>query len=504
MFGVGLQFHFEHLVNVWRVALPGAILQSLCATLLGALVTRMFGWTWPAGLVFGAALSVASTVVLVRVLADNRDLETPTGRIAVGWLVIEDLFTVLLLVLLPAVVAHSTFDARLGAALGITLLKVTALVVIVFLLGQRAIPWLLERAAATRSREIFTLTILVVALGLAVGSARFFGVSMALGAFLAGMIVGRTEYSSQAAAEAMPMRDAFAVLFFVSVGMLLEPGFLIASPLLVAATLAVVLIGKPLAALAVVRLMGYSRRVAFGVGVSLAQVGEFSFILASVGYELGVLSAAATQTIVAVAIISIMLNPVLYRLAQVLQLDDDESLTPDLATKNRSLRRPPPARLDGLQHAGRASHHARGASVATPLAPGPAAGRPRPRVAPEGGAAVRDRARDRHAYRGGISRDAWHGAYPAAGSPPVRPRFLGGDRVSRTARGAAGTQANESGSIRARRWCLGPGVDHGAPLTVSVSSPKRHGFPQHVRSPSHFRTPLQRCGARKLRPIERL
>jgi len=315
MFGVGLHFHLEDLLAVRRVAIPGAIVQSAVATGLGAWVARMFGWSWSAGIVFGLALSVASTVVLVRVLADHRDLHTPTGHIAVGWLVVEDLFTVIVLVLLPALFeAGSAGPADLALALGGVAVKMTLLVAVTFLVGGRLIPRLLERVSATRSRELFTLTVLVVALGLAVGSAKLFGVSMALGAFLAGMVVGKSEFSQRAASEALPLRDAFAVLFFVSVGMLLDPLHVLAAPVLVTTTLAVVLVGKPLAAVAIVALLGYPPRVALGVAVALGQIGEFSFLLAALGRDLGLLNEAGVHTIVAVAIVSITINPLLYRL----------------------------------------------------------------------------------------------------------------------------------------------------------------------------------------------
>jgi CPA2 family monovalent cation:H+ antiporter-2 len=311
MFGVGLQFHIEELLAVRRVAVPGAVAQSVVATVLGALIAHALGSSWTAAFVFGVSLSVASTVVLVRVLADNRDLHTQTGHIAVGWLVVEDLFTVLALVLLPPLVGQS--DEPLGTALALTGLKVVALLVFAVVIGNRVIPWILDHVAHTRSRELFTLTVLVIALGLAVGSAVLFSVSMALGAFLAGLIVGRSEYSLRAASDALPMRDAFAVLFFVSVGMLLDPASLLDQPLLVVGTLAVVMVGKPLVAILMVRLLRYPARVALAVAVALSQIGEFSFILASLGKELGILSEDASNVIVAVAIISIVLNPVLYR-----------------------------------------------------------------------------------------------------------------------------------------------------------------------------------------------
>jgi CPA2 family monovalent cation:H+ antiporter-2 len=313
MFGVGLQFHVEELLAVRRVAVPGAILQSVVATVLGAVLARVFGWDWSAGLIFGMALAVASTVVLVRVLSDNNDLHTQAGHIAVGWLVVEDLFTVVALVLLPALFGPTTTDAPLWAALGLTAMKVTALVAFTVIVGTRVIPRLLDYVADTRSRELFTLTVLVIALGIAVGSSLVFKVSMALGAFLAGMVVGRSDYSLRAASEALPMRDAFAVLFFVSVGMLLDPGALIASPGLVAGALAVVLVGKPVVAVLLVWAMKYPFRTALTVGVALAQIGEFSFILATIGRELGILTTVATNALVATSIASIVLNPIAYR-----------------------------------------------------------------------------------------------------------------------------------------------------------------------------------------------
>src|SRR5262245_60490261 len=314
MFGVGLQLHVEELLAVRCVAVPGAIGQSAVATGLGALIGWMFGWGWAAGILFGMALSVASTVVLIRILSDNRDLHTPIGHIAVGWLVAEDLFTVIALVLLPALFGERGTQPNLALAVGVTLLKVAALVAFTILVGNRAIPKALDHVAATGSRELFTLTVLVLALGIAVGSALVFGVSMALGAFLAGLVVGRSDYSLRAASEALPFRDAFAVLFFVAVGMLLDPKFLLTSPGLIAATLAVVLVGKPLVALLIVRLLKYPFRVALSVAIALAQIGEFSFILGNLGRDFGILSSDAANTLVAVSIVSILLNPLLYRL----------------------------------------------------------------------------------------------------------------------------------------------------------------------------------------------
>lgn len=315
MFGVGLTFHFKELLAVRRVAIPGALGQSFVATILGCLVALGFGWSLSAGLVFGLAISVASTVVLIRVLSDNNELHTPTGHIAVGWLVVEDLFTVLALVLLPVLWrADSTGTSNVALALGWSIARIGLLVVFIVYVGGRLLPWLLERVAATRSRELFTLAVLALALSIAVGAAKLIGVSMALGAFLAGMVVGRSDFSSRAASEAVPMRDAFAVLFFTSVGMLFDPAFLLESPGLVAATLAIVLVGKPLAALAIVLLLKHPLRVALAVATSLAQIGEFSFILAALGLELGILTVQASNAIIVAAIVSISLNPILYRL----------------------------------------------------------------------------------------------------------------------------------------------------------------------------------------------
>lgn len=315
MFGVGLQFHLRELLAVRRVAIPGALGQSLVATLLGMAVGRAFGWDWSTCLVFGLAISVASTVVLTRVLSDTRDLHTPTGHIAVGWLVVEDLFTVLVLVLLPSVFGPQEAGLlQVILAVALAVVKLLLLIGFALVVGGRVIPWILRRMALAHSRELFTLTVLTLALGIAVGSALLFGASMALGAFLAGMIVGRSEYSLRAAAEALPMRDAFAVLFFVSVGMLFDPAFLLARPGLIAATTAVILLGKPLAALIIVLVLRYPLRVALSVAIALAQIGEFSFILATLGKELRIFNTEATNALIASAILSITLNPLLYRL----------------------------------------------------------------------------------------------------------------------------------------------------------------------------------------------
>jgi len=319
MFGVGLHFHVRELMAVKGIAVPGALVQSAVATVLGALVGRLVGWDWPTAVIFGGATSVASTVVLIRVLADNHDLHTRAGHIAVGWLVVEDLLTVVALVLLPTLLNAQSGPAGVAMALGLATLKIGLLVGLLVIVGGRVIPWTLERVAATRSRELFTLAVLVIALGIAVVSAKLFGVSMALGAFLAGMIVGRSDFSLRAASEALPMRDAFAVLFFVSVGMLFDPRTLLEAPGLIAATLGIVLVAKPLAALVIAVVRGYPLRIALPVATSLAQIGEFSFMLAAVARELGALPDRAVDALVAAAIASITLNPLLYRAARLLE-----------------------------------------------------------------------------------------------------------------------------------------------------------------------------------------
>jgi len=314
MFGVGLHFHVKDLLAVRKVAITGALSQSAVATLLGGFAGRAFGWPWSSSLVFGLALSVASTVMLTRVLADNQDLQTPTGRIAIGWLVVEDIFTVIVLVLLPAMFPAAPGEAvSIGKVAALTIAKLALLGVVSFVVGARLIPRILNGVAASHSRELFTLAVLVLALGIAVGSALTFGVSIALGAFLAGMIVGQSEFSLRAASDALPMRDAFAVLFFVSVGMLFDPNALMSSQGLLFATFAIVLVGKPITAFLIVTFLGYSSKIAFGVVVALAQIGEFSLILATVGNQLDILPGGATNLIIAASMGSLALNPLLYR-----------------------------------------------------------------------------------------------------------------------------------------------------------------------------------------------
>ena len=313
MFGVGLQFHVEELLAVRKVAVPGAIGQSVIATLLGAWLAVSFGWTPGAAIVFGIALSVASTVVVIRVLSDHNVLHTHAGHVTVGWLVVQDVVTVLAVVLLPAIFGREGSDQPLWIPIATTLLKVALLVAFTAIVGSRVIPFILDRVAKTRSRELFTLTVLVIALGIAVGSARIFGVSMALGAFLAGMVVGRSDYSLRAASDALPMRDAFAVLFFVSVGILLDPATVLDSPGLLAGSIAIVLIANPIVAFVIMSMTREPFRTSVMVAVALAQIGEFSFILATLGRDLGLLTHQATNLLVAASMFSIVVNPILFR-----------------------------------------------------------------------------------------------------------------------------------------------------------------------------------------------
>lgn len=328
LFGIGLRFHLREMIAMWRVVVPGALLQSTLSTLALALLLRSLGWSWAAGLVLGMAISVASTVVMALVLAEQRDLHAPIGYIAIGWTVVEDLLTVIMLLLLPILFAPSgAASASAGAALGLAGVKVAGLVAVVVVLGRWVIPGALERVEKTRSRELFTLSVLVLAVGIAVGSAQLFGVSMALGAFLAGLAVGRSEFAARAAGDAVPMRDAFAVLFFVSVGMLFDPRSLGQAPLVIAAVLAVVVVVKPIAAMLSVRLLGVPWATAVPVGAAFSQIGEFSFIVGTVARELGLIGDVGWNALVAASIVSIVLNPVIYRWARRVS-----SKGPDLAS----------------------------------------------------------------------------------------------------------------------------------------------------------------------------
>lgn len=313
MFGVGMQFSFRDLLEVRGIVVPGGIIHRLVITLLGIGLAVAVGWDLAAGLVIGLALSVASTVVLLRALIARNALETIHGRVAVGWLVVEDIFTVIVLVLLPslALVVVGTPDAGGGVAvaLGIALAKAVALVVVMVVIGVRVVPWLLLHVAREGSQEMFTLGVLAIALGIAYASSEYFGVSLALGAFLAGAIVGETDLSHKASSDALPLRDAFAVLFFVSVGMLLDPAFLVTHPLAVVGVLALIVIGKSVTAAVIIALLRYPLRTGLTVAAGLAQIGEFSFILASDGVRLGLLPSEAFQLVVAGSLLSITLNP---------------------------------------------------------------------------------------------------------------------------------------------------------------------------------------------------
>jgi CPA2 family monovalent cation:H+ antiporter-2 len=317
MFGIGLHFTLEDLLSVRAIAVPGAIAQIASATVLGMGLAYLMGWSAGAGLVFGLALSVASTVVLLRALQERRLIETERGRIAVGWLVVEDLVMVLTLVLLPTLAGM--LAGAPGAGMGalalpalVTLAKVAAFVAFMLIVGKRVIPWVLHWVVHTGSRELFRLAVLAIALGVAFGASVLFDVSFALGAFFAGMILSESELSQRAASETLPLRDAFAVLFFVSVGMLVDPLIVIREPLPLLATLFIIVIGKSAAAYLIVRLYGYPNSHALTVSASLAQIGEFSFILAGLGVTLGLLPQRGRDLVLAGAIISILLNPVLF------------------------------------------------------------------------------------------------------------------------------------------------------------------------------------------------
>jgi CPA2 family monovalent cation:H+ antiporter-2 len=319
MFGVGLNFSLDDLWAVRWVAVPGAILQIVIATAVTALVVPLWGWTYAQGIVFGLAIAISSTVVLIRTLTDAGLLESAHGKIAVGWVVVEDLAIVIVLVLLPPLApvlggtAGASGDDALPLRLAVTLAKVALFGVLMIAVGTRVIPWLLEQVARTGQRELFTLAVLVVALGVAIVAAFAFEVSLALGAFLAGVAISESDLSHQAAAEALPLRDAFAVLFFVSVGMLFDPSFIVREPLLVAAVVALIIVRKWLVSSGIVLALGYPIRSALIVGAGLAQIGEFSFVLSEVDRQLGILPAEGHDLIIAAAIITITLNSFLFR-----------------------------------------------------------------------------------------------------------------------------------------------------------------------------------------------
>ncbi len=315
MFGVGLHFSMRDLMDVRRIAVPGAIVQMAAATAMGWFLGTRLGWSNAESLIFGLSLSVASTVVLLRALETARLLDSERGRIAIGWLIVEDLAMVLALVLVPAFAANGGANTGgIGTALLMTLLKVGGFVALMLLVGRRMLPWLLERVAGTGSRELFTLFVLACAMGIAFGAAELFGVSFALGAFFAGMLLNESPFGHKAAEDSLPLRDAFAVLFFVSVGMLFDPMILVRHPLMVLETLGIIVIGKSLAAWAVVRMLGKNNDIALTIAASLAQIGEFSFILIGLGASLGLMSDESRDLILAGAILSILINPPLFAL----------------------------------------------------------------------------------------------------------------------------------------------------------------------------------------------
>jgi CPA2 family monovalent cation:H+ antiporter-2 len=325
MFGVGLHFSLGALLAVRNIAIPGAVVQIVLATLIGAAMAMLWGWTFGAGLILGLALSVASTVVLVKALEERNALATTNGRIAVGWLIVEDLAMVIVLVLLPALAevlgghaaagGHAGEDRGLLVALAVTIVKVAAFAAIALLIGPRVMPWILRQVARTGSRELFTLAVLTLSVGIAFGAAALFDVSFALGAFFAGMVLNESDLSHKAAANSLPLQDAFAVLFFVSVGMLFDPTIIVREPLAVLGVVALILVGKSLIALGLVLALGYPLSTGLTISAALAQVGEFSFILAGLGNAYGLLPAAGLSLIVAGALISITLNPLSFALA---------------------------------------------------------------------------------------------------------------------------------------------------------------------------------------------
>lgn len=318
MFGVGLHFSVNDLLSVKRIALPGAIVQMSLATLLGMGVAWSWDWSLGEGLIFGLSLSCASTVVLLKAVEAHGILETMNGKIAVGWLVVEDLVTVLILVLMPPLAGmlggenQQTIGMPLWQTIGLTLLQVSAFIALMLVVGRRLMPWLLWHIAKTGSRELFTLAVIVAAIGIAYGATALFNVSFALGAFFAGMVMRESEFSHRAAEESLPFRDAFAVLFFVAVGMLFDPAVLLEKPLHVLAVVAIIIVGKSLAAMALVLAFRYPFNSALTIAASLAQIGEFSFILAGLGLSLGILPAEGMSLVLAGALISIALNPFVF------------------------------------------------------------------------------------------------------------------------------------------------------------------------------------------------
>jgi monovalent cation:H+ antiporter-2, CPA2 family len=324
MFGVGLRFSIGDLFAVRKIAVPGALGQIVVATALGVLVGSLAGWSLGEGLVLGLAISVASTVVLLRALEQRKLLSSDPGRVAIGWLIVEDVFTVVALVVLPTFAPGGPNGGPLDVAgdVGIAIAKAAALTALMLIAGARFLPWLLSRVEREGSRELFTLAVLSLALGIAFAASEIFGVSFALGAFLAGAVLSSSHLSDRAAAEVLPLSDAFGVLFFVAVGMLLDPEILLDAPLEVAAVVVIVVVAKFVTAIGLVRLLSGSARTGALVGAGLAQIGEFSFIVATTAVGVGLLSARGFQLIVAAALLSIALNPVAYGVARLIDRRD--------------------------------------------------------------------------------------------------------------------------------------------------------------------------------------
>ncbi|HEY4204538.1 MAG TPA: YbaL family putative K(+) efflux transporter [Xanthobacteraceae bacterium] len=349
MFGVGLHFSLKDLLSVRAIAVPGAVVQITAATVMGLGLGWALGWSVGKGIMYGLALSTASTVVLLRALQERRLIETERGRIAVGWLIVEDIAMVLTLVLLPALAGLMNGEAEGGMALSalvwpiaFTLGKVAAFVVFMLVVGRRVIPWILHYVAHTGSRELFRLAVFAISLGVAFGAAILFDVSFALGAFFAGMILSESELSQRAANETLPLRDAFAVLFFVSVGMLVDPAIIVKEPLPLLATLFIILVGKSAAAFAIVRLFGHPTSTALTISASLAQIGEFSFILVSLGVSLSLMTERGRDLVLAGAIISIMLNPLFFALLDRILVDKKDATAAPAGEDKPAPREPVP------------------------------------------------------------------------------------------------------------------------------------------------------------------
>ncbi|PPI86316.1 YbaL family putative K(+) efflux transporter [Candidatus Pantoea edessiphila] len=330
MFGIGLHFSLRDLLEVKNIAIPGAVTQITMATIMGMGLSWAIGWPWATGLVFGLALSTASTVVLMRAFEERKLINTQRCQIAIGWLIVEDIVMILILVLLPTIASivkegDTSFNLLILDFL-LTIGKVISFMALMMIVGRRAIPWMLAKSAATGSRELFTLAVLALALGIAFGAVKFFKISFALGAFFAGMTLNESELSHRAAHDTLPLRDAFAVLFFVSVGMLFNPMILIKQPIALLGSLIIILFGKSIVAWTLVILLGHSRKTALTISVSLAQIGEFAFILTGLGISLGLLSDEVGSIILATAILSIIINPMMFGLLEKYLNQNDENV----------------------------------------------------------------------------------------------------------------------------------------------------------------------------------